>query len=313
MRYRVYSDYLRQRYGQKVYKLPVNLPVTCPNRDGTCGVDGCVFCGEVGAGFENLPSSLSVADQLGANKTYIAAKYKAKKFIAYFQNYSNTYMAPAQLENYMQQACTEEIIAIALATRPDCVSDEHCSVISRIREKYNIDVFLELGLQTVNYHTLNQINRGHTLAEFIDAVLRAKRYGIETCAHVIIGLPWDDKTDAVENAKVISALGVEQVKIHALYIVRNTVMAEWYQQGAITLISKDEYIERVIAFLEHLHPDIVVQRLIGRAPEEATLFANWQTGWWKIRDEIEQTMEARQSFQGKHCDYLNGNAVRQFL
>jgi len=313
MRYRVYSDYLRQRYGTKVYKLPISLPVTCPNRDGTCGVGGCTFCGKIGAGYENLPDSMTVGEQITANRDHIAPKYKANKFIAYFQNYSNTYLPPAALETYLKQACQDDIVGLALATRPDCVSDEHLTVMANVRDEYKVDIFLELGLQTVNYHTLLEINRGHTLAEFIDAVLRARKYRLETCAHIILNLPGDTAVDAVESAKILSALQVEQVKLHALYIVKGTPMAESYQNGSLKLISKDEYIERVITFLEHLHPDIVMQRLLGRAPEANTLFSNWQTGWWKIRDEIEQGMIQRDTCQGRCCDYLNGRAVRKFL
>lgn len=313
MRYRIYSEYLKQRYGEKVYKLPVSLPVTCPNRDGTCGHNGCVFCGEIGAGYENLPASMTVGEQIGANKAHIAPKYKAGKFIAYFQNFSNTYLPPAELGEYVKQACQEDVVGVALATRPDCISDAHLEVLAEIRDTREIDVFLELGLQTVNYHTLLKVNRGHTLAEFIDAVLRIKRYRFDICTHLILNLPWDGMTDTIENAKLLSALGVEQVKLHALYIVRGTVMADWFEQGAITLVSKEEYIERVITFLEYLDPDIVIQRLIGRAPEANTLFTNWQTGWWKIRTEIEERMDERETYQGRLFDYLGGRAVRQFL
>jgi radical SAM protein (TIGR01212 family) len=312
-RYNVYSEYLRQRYGEKVYKLPISLPVTCPNRDGTCGREGCVFCGEIGAGYENLPATMTVADQIADNIAHIAPKYKAGKYIAYFQNFSNTYLPPERLAEYMTEACQDGVVGIAVATRPDCVGEHHLEVMAEIRQARGLDVFLELGLQTVNYHTLGQINRGHTLAEFIDAVLRARKYAIGVCAHIIPNLPWDDMTDVIENAKVLSALGVEQVKLHALYIVKDTVMADWYQEGRIALISKEEYVERVIAFLEYLHPAIVIQRLIGRAPASHTLFANWQTGWWKIRDDIERGLAERDSRQGRRCDYLGGSAVAKFL
>jgi hypothetical protein len=217
------------------------------------------------------------------------------------------------MKEYLLQACREGVVGLALATRPDCIGDEHLAVLDEVRDSRAIDIFVELGLQTVNYHTLRKINRGHTLAEFIDATLRLKRHRLEVCAHIILNLPWDDDTDVAENAKILSALGVEQVKLHALYIVKGTVMADWYQNGEISLISKDEYVERVISFLEYLHPDIVVQRLIGRAPEANTLFTNWATGWWKIRDEIEKRMEGRDSRQGAKCNYLNGREIRKFL
>ena len=313
MRYTIYSEYLRQRYGEKVYKLPVGLPVTCPNRDGTCGTNGCVFCGEIGAGYENLPASMTVKEQIEVNRKHIAPKYKAEKFIAYLQNFSNTYLPIDKLKGYLIEACQEDVVGIAIATRPDCINDRYLELFDEIRQFYKVDISIELGLQTVNYHSLQKINRGHTLAEFIDATLRIKHHHMDVCAHLILNLPWDDMDDVVENAKVLSALGVDQVKVHALYIVKGTAMAAWYQAGEIALISKEEYVERVVAFLEHLQPDIVIQRLVGRAPEKNTLFTNWQTGWWKIREDIEAVLEKRNTYQGKKCTYLNGSAVQKFL
>ncbi len=313
MIYHVYSDYLKKRYGEKVYKLPIGLPLTCPNRDGVCGVAGCTFCGEIGAGYENLPAEMTVTEQIDTNRAHIAPKYKAEKFIAYFQNFSNTYLPIERLRSYLEEACQPDIVGIAIATRPDCINDEYLKMIDEVKKKHQIAISIELGLQSVNYHSLIKVNRGHTLAEFIDAVLRIKRYGLEVCAHLILNLPWDDEIDVIENAKMMSALQVDQVKLHALYIVKGTQMAKEYEDGALKLISKEEYMERVIAFLEHLHSDIVVQRLIGRAPESNTLFSNWQTGWWKIRDTIIQTMEKRDTYQGRLCNYLNGSAVKQFL
>lgn len=312
VRYNTYSEHLKQRYGEKVYKLPVSIPVTCPNRDGTCGVEGCVFCGEIGAGYENLPDSMTVTTQIEANKEHIIPKYKAKKFIPYFQNFSNTYLPPEQLEKYLLEACQPDVVGIALATRPDCIHDAYLELFAEIKKSKGIDIFIELGLQTVNYHTLEKINRGHTLAEYLDAAIKLKKYNFELCTHLILNLPWDEISDVVESAKIISAMGSEQVKLHALYIVKGTQMATWYQEG-MKLISMDEYIERVITFLEYLHPDIVMQRLIGRAPQANTLFTNWQTSWWKIRDKIEEEMATRDSWQGKRCNYLNGKAVKKFI
>lgn len=318
-RYRIYSDHLRERYGEKVYKLPVSLPVTCPNRDGSCGTEGCVFCGEIGAGYENQPVSMTVALQLDANREHIGPKYNVKKYIPYFQNFSNTYLPVDRLRAYLTEACEngrahdQDVVGLAIATRPDCIHPEYLKLFQDIKQQYAVDIFLEIGLQTANYHTLYKIHRGHGLAEYIQAVLLAKEYGIEVCTHLILNLPWDDEVDVIENAKLLSALKVEQVKLHALYIVKGTVMANWYEEGRISLISKAEYIQRVVTFLSYLHPDIVVQRLLGRAPEENTLFSNWQTSWWKIRDEIELSLIETDSYQGKNCDYLDGKQVRKFL
>lgn len=312
-RYRPISTFLKETYGEKVYKLPVALPLTCPNRDGSAGVGGCVFCGEIGAGYENLPASMTVQEQLVKNIAHIAPKYKAYKYILYYQNFSNTYLEPERFRNYMEAGCIDSTVGLAIATRPDCINDTYLEILQDIKETYGVDIYLEYGLQSVNYHTLEKINRGHGMAEFIDAVLRTKRYGFSVCAHMIVNLPWDTMTDTVEGARMLTALGVDQVKLHALYIVKNTLMAKWYEEGQFTLISADEYIERVIAFLRNLDEHIVLQRLVGRAPEENTLFTNWSMGWWRIQEEIERRMEERDVRQGDLCNYLNGSAVRKFL
>ncbi len=312
--YRNFSDFLKQRYGEKVYKLPIALPVTCPNRDGCVGWDGCTFCGEIGAGYENLPAEMSVTEQIALNKAHIVPKYKAKKFIPYLQNFSNTYLPLEKLQSYVREAGSgEDIAAVYIATRPDCVSDDYMEMLSRCKEELNIDICVELGLQTVNYHSMQRVHRGHTLGEFIDAVLCLKRWGLQSCAHLILNLPWDDRIDVVENAKVLSALRIDQVKLHALYIVKGTEMARQYEEGAWELISCEEYQERVICFLEHLSPEVVLQRIIGRAPEANTLFSNWHTGWWKIRDDIVRKMGERGQYQGRLCDYLGGKALRKFI
>lgn len=313
MIYNAYSDDLKKHYGEKVYKLPVGLPLTCPNRDGVCGVSGCTFCGEIGAGYENLPADMTVTEQINANRAHISPKYKAEKFIAYFQNFSNTYLPVEKLRCYLEEACQDDIVGIAIATRPDCIHDDYLAMMKEVKEKYQIDISIELGLQSVNYHSLIKVNRGHTLAEYIDAVMRIKKYDLAICTHLILNLPWDDMTDVIENAKMMSALQMNQVKLHALYIVKETKMAKEYEAGDIQLISKEEYMERVITFLEYLDDKIVVQRLIGRAPESNTLFSNWQTGWWKIRDTILKTMQERGTYQGRLCNYLNGSAVRGFV
>jgi len=297
-----------------VYKLPVNIPVSCPNRDGACGYGGCIFCGEEGAGFEMLSSSFSVTEQLEKNKEYIKKRYKAEKFIAYFQNYTNTYMPVGIFREFLQAAAQSEGIAeIAVSTRPDCINEKYLEAALDISKRYKVNISFELGLQTVNYHSLNKINRGHTLAEFIDAVLNIHKYGFEICAHVILNLPWDTLEDSIETAKFISSLKIEQVKLHALYIVKGTPMAHMYENNEFSIISVEEYKKRVMAFLEYLSPDIVLQRIIGRAPKENTLFVNWNMSWWKIRDEIEEEMNLQNSYQGKCFDYLDGKCVKKFL
>ena len=310
--YRVYSKYLKDKYGEKVYKLPINLVGTCPNRDGFINSGGCIFCGEEGGSFENLSNKIGVREQLQSNMEYIKKRYKAKKFIAYFQNFTNTYYPLEEFKKYIKEALIDDIVEISVSTRPDSINDEYLEFLKEIEREHSVNITIELGLQTVNYHTLKIINRGHTLAEFIDASIRIKKYGFEICAHVILNFPWDDMLDTVETSKVISALNVDQVKLHSLYVVEDTVLSKMYLEENLEMIGKDEYVDRVIAFLEHLNPETVVQRLIGRAPEENTLFVNWNTSWWKIKDEILEKMEKIDSFQGKEYNYLNGKALKRF-
>ena len=272
-----------------------------------------VRCGEIGAGYENLPDSMTVNEQIAINRRHIQAKYKAGKFIAYLQNFSNTYLPPQQFAAYVEEACQPDVVAIAIATRPDCVNDRYLDILAELRERRGIDITIELGLQTVNYRTLAWINRGHGLAEFLDATLRSRRFGFDVCAHIILNLPGDEMIDVVEGAKTLSALNVQQVKLHALYVVKGTRLAELYERGELTLGSCEDYVERAVAFLEVLSPDIAVQRLIGRAPEANTLFTNWSMGWWKIRETIETRLTELDTWQGKRCDYLNGPAVKKFL
>lgn len=313
MIYYTFSDYLKERYGEKVYKIPVALPTSCPNRDGTLGRGGCTFCGSIGAGYENLPANMSITEQLRRTKEHVIPKYKAKKFIPYLQNFTNTYMPINQLEKYVCEAIApDDTVAIYIATRPDCISEYYLSRLHAIMQERKIDICIELGLQTVNYHSLQKIKRGHGLAEFVDAVLRIKQYDMQTCAHIILNLPWDDMSDVIENAKMMSALKLDQVKLHALYIVKNTRMSKDYLAGKIKLISRKEYEERVETFLQYLSPDITLQRIIGRAPEENTLFANWHTSWWKIHDSIVSDMEKNNLYQGKYCNYLDGPALKKF-
>lgn len=313
-RYRKYSSYLKEKYGEKVYKIPINLPVSCPNRDGLLGKGGCIFCGDVGAGFESLKNTISVREQLKKNIKYISSKYKAQKYIAYFQNFTNTYMPVDLFEAYIREAAEmENIIEICISTRPDCINEKYLEVLNKIKQTYRKEITVELGLQTINYKTLKKINRGHTLAEFIDAMIKINKYKFDSCCHLILNLPWDNMEDIIEASKIISALGVKQIKLHSLYILRNTILGEMYENNEFEIITVDEYVDRVVNFIKYLNPNIVVQRLVGRAPKEETLFCNWNMSWWRIQDMIDEKLEKLDIYQGKQYDYLNGKAVKKFV
>ena len=307
--YNKYSEYLKNKYGEKVYKLPINLPITCPNRIGS---SGCSFCAEVGTGFEAMDSIHSVSEQLNTTKKLIERKYKAQKYIAYFQNYTNTFMSLEQFRAYVTEAAqSPDVVELSISTRPDCIRDSYLNVLLDIKNTYHIDINIELGLQSVNYHTLDAINRGHGLAEFIDAVLQIKKYPFTICTHVILNLPNDSIRDAIETAKILSALKIDIVKLHSLYIAKNTKLSTQYKSGTIKICSKEEYLNRVIAFLEYLSPEIVVERLFSRVPVEAADFSNWSTSWWKLQDELLGKMQLSDAYQGKKFHYLNGSALNK--
>lgn len=305
--YRTYSSYLRKIYGEKVYKLPVKLNLTCPNRDGKIATGGCVFCGEEGGSFENCHLSMTVKEQVLRNKNYISKKYNAKKFIVYFQNFTNTYLGFEDFKQMITDSVIDEdVVGISLSTRPDCILEEQLEFLMEFQRGKNLDINFELGLQSVNYRTLIELNRGHTLAEFINAVNIIHSYGFRVCVHIIVGLPWDDRIDMVEGAKILSALKVDEVKLHSLYIVKNTKLGEMYLNGEIKLIDKEEFVDRVILFLRNLDKNIVMQRLLGRVPEEDSLFCNWGMSWWKIRDEILEKMDANGFKQGDLFNNFRG-------
>ncbi|MBM7549640.1 TIGR01212 family radical SAM protein [Peptoniphilus gorbachii] len=294
MTYRKYSDFLREKFGEKVYKLPVKLDLTCPNRDGTCGVGGCIFCGEEGGSFEN--NFGTVREQILKNKDHIKNKYKANKYIAYFQNFTNTYMPFEDFKRVIEESLIEDVVGVSISTRPDYLPKKHLDFLEELNKNYFVTV--EIGLQTPNYHSLKKLNRGHGLSEFIDAAIKLKKRNLNVCTHIIIGLPWDDDLDIIECAKILNVLNIDEVKIHALYILKDTALGKMYERGEIDPISLDDYKKKVILFLRNLKDDIIVERIIGRAPYENSLFCNWNTSWWKIRDEIIEVMHENGYTQG---------------
>lgn len=303
--YYKYSDYLKNKYGEKVYKLPVSLPLTCPNKKE--GRGGCTFCSEDGTGFESLDDTLSIRDQLLKNKAYIGPKYHARRFIAYFQNYTNTYMPLNQFKRCISEAgSVDDIVEISISTRPDCIREDYLCFLNEFSRETGIRIHFELGLQTVNYHTLDTICRGHGLAEFIDSVLRIKKYDFTICVHMILNLPTDTLRDAAEGARVLSVLPIDVVKLHSLYIAKTSVMGSDYSKGLFSVCSKDEYFLRLKTFLENLRPDIAVERLFSRIPQKDSLFSNWGTSWWKLSEAFEQLMQQSGSSQGIYFNYTNG-------
>ena len=296
--YYPYSDWLKSRYGERVYKIPVNIGCGCPNRDGFLDDKGCIFCGESGGSSESLSKNLPVTEQLSTNKAYIGRRYKAKKFIPFFQNYTNTYLPLNDLKRHLKSCLAEDVVAIAVSTRPDSITDDQLDFFKAFGLKHHVDICIELGLQTVNYHTLERLNRHHGLGDFIDAAFRIKQRDLQLCVHTILDLPWDDLLDVRETAAIISGVGADFVKCHALYIEKNTALETMFKAGDVALLTMDDYLERAIIFLSFLDERIAVQRIIGRIPEKDSVVSNWHMGWWKVRDLLIERMRQKGIVQG---------------
>ncbi|MDI3523410.1 MULTISPECIES: TIGR01212 family radical SAM protein [unclassified Kosmotoga] len=299
--YRHLKGYLKERYGEVVYRIPIVAGFTCPNKDGTKGRGGCIYCDPTGSGF-SVDGQKSIREQMLERIEKLRAK-GVKKYMAYFQANSNTYAPVKKLKELYDSAISDDIVILDVSTRPDLASEETLELLESYKEK--LDVIIEFGLQTANFWTLKKLNRGHTLAEFIDAVIRAKKHGLEVVAHVIVNLPWDTMTDVIETAKILSALSVDGVKIHSLYVVEGTALGKMYKKGLIQICDLHEYIERVITFLEFLDPEIVIHRLVADPPKEGTLFANWGLPKIEIINRIEKKMKEENRRQGGRFNYLN--------
>ena len=295
------SIYLKNRYGERVQRLPINAGFTCPNKTGEKGKGGCIYCDSTGSGFAAFSSQTSIEDQV---KNMIE-KYqsKANKFIVYFQSNTNTY-APAKVLKirYEKALIDDRIVALDVSTRPDCISNETIEVLKEFKD--NLDVFVELGVESTNPNTLKFMNRGHTLAEVIDATNRLKKANLEIILHYIIDFPTDTIEDVVEMAKISSVLRVNGVKLHSLYIVENTKLGEMYKLGEFVPLTLKDFVDRSIIFLEYLDPNVVIHRLVADPPKEGTLHGNWGLSKIQILNIIEAEMKKRNSYQGKLFDYL---------
>ncbi len=297
-RYYTFNSHLREKFGCKVYKVTINAGFTCPNRDGKIGKGGCIYCNN--EGFNPNDPSLSVKEQIEAGKRFMKKRYKAKKFIAYFQAYTNTYAPVHLLKSLYDEAVScEDIVGLSVGTRPDCVPDAVLDLLETYKDRYY--TWVEYGLQSAHFKTLKIINRGHGPSEFIDAVLRTKKRGIKICAHIILGLPKETKRDMIETAKFLTALQVDAVKIHLIHILKNTILEKMYLKGRFRVPEMDEYVDWVCDFIEHLSPNIMIQRLTADGPLNVLVAPRWAIKKFDIINAIDKELERRDSWQGKKC------------
>jgi len=299
--YYKYSEYLANKYGQKIYKIPLNISSNCPNRDGTKSFGGCIFCAPDGSGHENMPKNISIEVQYESIKKILIKKYKAQKYIAYFQSYSNTYM-PMELFKYnMDKAAQlDGCVALSISTRPDCIQESHINFLTQLKEKYKKDICIEIGMQSSNDNTLEILNRNHTIDEVIKSSHMVKKAGLELCVHIIVDMPWDGRKDIIKDAKIINDVKCDSVKVHSLYIAKDTYLEKMYKEGKLKLLSIDEYIDRVILLLENINKDIAIQRLISRVTPDKSVICTWNQSWRKVLNMIENEMVVRGTYQGKN-------------
>ena len=295
-RYYPYSKYLKKRYGEKVYKLPVNLPVTCPNRISGAG---CSFCAETGTGFEAMDSAVSVTEQLMSTRKYIEKRYHAHKFIAYFQSYTNTYAPVSYLKKlYFEAIEPEEIVALSIGTRSDCLSPDILDLLSSVNQTKA--VWMELGMQTMHNETLDRMNTHTTVEEFDASVYALAERGIPVIAHVILGLPGETRDMMLATIRHVAGLPVSGVKLQLLHVLDHTALADMYRNNPFPVMELNEYCELVIDCLELLPPDLVIHRLTGDGPRNLLLAPRWSTDKKRVLNTIHRRMKERNTWQGKY-------------
>lgn len=296
-RYYDLKSFWRNRFGCRAYKLPIDAGFTCPNRDGTVSEGGCIYCDGRGSRLRQAGPLPSVSDQIRRGKEYYRTHRNAGKFIAYFQTFTNTYGPIEKLRALYDEALAEEdVIGLSVGTRPDCVPEE-VIYLFQVYAKHT-HVWLELGLQSIHDRTLRFINRGHSAEVFIDAVKRASEKNVHICTHIIVGLPGETREDMLETARVIATLPIQGIKIHLLLALRGTKMGDLYEQGEISLMERDDYVQIVCDILEILPPEMVIQRLTADGYRDIFLAPQWAVNKMDVLNTIDRELERRNTFQG---------------
>lgn len=304
---------LLAHYGERVHKLAISAGFTCPNRDGSKGRGGCTFCNNASFSPNDLPAANrgspgrsagvrqaeEVAAQIAAGRRVIARRTGAKKFLAYFQAYTNTYDEPARLKALYDAALAEpDVIGLSVGTRPDCVPPAVLELLADYRRQ-GYEVWLELGLQSAFDHTLNRVNRGHGFGEFRQAVTAAHRYGLPVCAHLILGLPGEEAAHNLLSLERVVELGVAGLKLHPLHVVKGTVLAKQWRRGEYAPWSMERYISTAADMVERTPPGVIYHRLTGTAEAKILLAPAWCNWKWRVLNGIEAELARRGTRQGQ--------------
>lgn len=285
MQYYSLNKYLRDTFGDKVYKLSLNAGFTCPNRDGKLGTKGCIFCSAGGSGDFAESSFLSITQQIERGKERVAKKIKSGKYIAYFQAYTNTY-APVEIlkSKYMEAVNHKDIVALSVATRPDCLGDDVLKLLDEINKIK--PVFVELGLQTIHERTARYIRRGYTLDVYDKAVSDLKKIGVNTVVHLILGLPGETKQDMLDSVKYVCESGIDGIKLQLLHVLKNTDLEKDYAQGKFKTLEMDEYIDILKSCVDIIPDNIVIHRLTGDGAKKDLISPLWSADKKKVLNAI---------------------------
>jgi len=293
-----FGQFMLRRHGQRVHKIALDAGFTCPNRDGSKGIGGCTFCNN--ASFSpNGRNAPSIASQLASGRCAIARRTRARRFIAYFQAYTNTYASVQQLDTLYREALSEpDVIGLAVGTRPDCVPDAVLDLLAGYRAE-GMEVWLELGLQSAFDETLARVNRGHGLAEYQTAVVAARQRGIPVCAHLILGLPGESDAHYHASLDTVLALGVDGLKLHPLHVVKGTLLANQWRRGEYSPLAMGDYLRIAADLIERTPAHIVFHRVTGTAAKDILLAPAWCSQKWNVLNGIEGELRRRNHRQGQ--------------
>lgn len=297
LRYNSFGSYVKREFGTHVHKVNIDAGFTCPNRDGTVGVGGCIYCNNDSFRPGSCKPTLSVQEQVKNGIGYLARRYSAGKFLAYFQPYTNTYAPVETLERLYHEALEEpSVIGLAIGTRPDCIDGEKLDLLQKLSETRFI--LVEYGLQSIYDRSLEFINRGHDLGSFLKAVEMTRARGIHTGAHVIVGFPTETREEMLAMAPAISEFGIEFLKIHQLQVIKDTPLAGMLGKTPFHVFDYEEYIDFVVEFISMLSPEIVLQRLFATAPDNILIAPRWGRSRHEILRDINKKFCDKDTFQG---------------
>lgn len=308
MRYNDFAGFLAEEFPFKVQKISVNAGFTCPNRDGTKGFGGCTYCNNQTFNPAYCRDDRSVTMQLEEGKRFFARKYPQMKYLAYFQAYTNTYGELELLKRMYEEAlAVEGVVGLVIGTRPDCMPDSLLDYLEEVNRRTFL--LVEYGIESADDRTLERINRGHSFACTEDAVRRTAARGIRTGGHVILGLPGESREDLIKQAERLSELPLTTLKMHQLQLIRGTRMAHEYalHPEEFHLFSADEYIDLVIDYVEHLRPDLILERFVSQSPRELLIAPDWGLKNHEFTDRVKKRMKERDAWQGKAYRKADGH------